>query len=381
MPSTYQILVEGTPVESGFYDAITSVEVEENADLPDAVQVALNVNRTSAGDLDYPADSRLGPLANLAVVVQPEGGAKQCIFDGYVLSHQLHLETATTASTLRVWGQDASWLMNLEEKVKEWVDVTDAAVANAIFNEYSFTPDPGNTADDSPTHSEDGHSLMQRGSDIQFLRNLGRRNGKLCRVSCSDTPGQRTGFFAKPDLTAAPALTLTLNDIAAWNVSALDIAWEAARPTRVVCGQALFNDDDPDAASADVTDSGLPPLDTNDLASFTGKPMTVLLTTPVDDAGELQMRAESLLREAGWFVRCEGEVDVSRVHTVLRVGSIVQLEGIGAIHSGKYLVWSVRHIITPVAHRMRFVLQRNAVGGPSKGSGLGDFVSLGAGIA
>jgi len=355
--------------------------VEENAELPDAVQLTLTVNRTGDGDLDYPSDPRLGPLTNVAVVVQPEGGDSQCIFDGYVLSHQLHLETATTASMLKVWGQDASWLMNLEEKVKEWVNVTDADVANAIFNDYSFDPDPSNTDDDSPAHTEDGHSLMQRASDIQFLRSLARRNGKLCRVTCSATPGQYTGFFAKPDLTADPVVTLNLNDIDAWNVSSLDISWEATRPTRVTGGQALFDDDDPDAASVDVTDSGLPLLDDNDLASFIGKPMTVLLSAPVDDAGEMQMRAESVLQEAGWFVRCEGEADVSRLHAVMRVATVVQIDGIGTMHSGRYLVWSVRHRINRDAHHMRFVLVRNAVGGAAKSSGLGDFPSLPAGLA
>jgi hypothetical protein len=87
----------------------------------------------------------------------------------------------------------------------------------------------------------------------------------------------------------------------------------------------------------------------------------------VDDAGELSLRAQSLLREAGWFVRCEGESDLARLGTVLRVGTIVELQGAGALHSGKYLVWSVRHSIGPVDHTMKFVLVRNAVGSPPGG--------------
>ena len=98
--------------------------------------------------------------------------------------------------------------MNLEEKVKEWVDVTDADVANSIFGDYGITPASDNSDDDSPTHTEDGHTLMQRASDIQFLRNLARRNGKLCRVVCTDTPGQRTGYFAKPSVDGDPVVTL-----------------------------------------------------------------------------------------------------------------------------------------------------------------------------
>lgn len=371
MASTYQLILNGTPADDALYTALTSVEVEENADLPGAIQLNLPVSRTANGDLQYVNDSGFQPLANLAVVATAGGQSAQCIFDGYVLSHKLHLETGITASTLQVWGQDASWLMNLEEKVKEWVDVTDADVANAIFNDYGITPAPDNANDDSPSHTEDGHSLMQRTSDIQFLRSLARRNGKLCRVACADQPGNRTGYFVKPNLDGDPVLTLTLNQPQTWTVDALDIEWDVTRPTAVKASQALFNDSDEDGVSADTSDSGLALLDAQGLAAFSGKDMTVILTAPVDDAGELTLRAESLLREAGWFVRCEGEADVARLNAVLRVGTVVQLNGIGAMHSGKYYIWSVRHTITADSHKMKFVLVRNAVGSlPASGGGL-----------
>lgn len=367
MASTYSLLLDGSPADDGIVTAISSIEVEENADLPGAVLLKLAVSRTSDGDLDWPGDKRLGPFVNVAVVATPEGESDQCIFDGYVLSQRLHVETGVTASTLEVWGQDASWLMNMEEKVREWADVTDADVASSIFGDYGITPAGANSDDDSPSHTEDGHTLMQRATDIRFLQMLARRNGKLCRVACTDTPGDRIGYFAKPDLSAEPVVTLQPNDPAAPSVGALDIDWDVTRPTSVGASQATFDDDDPDGVSGDADDSGLSPLDARGLADFTGKTMTVLLTAPVGDAGELGMRARSLLRESEWFVRCEGEADVSRLHVVLRVGQIVELDGIGTLHSGKYLVWSVRHTITGDAHRMRFRLVRNAVGPASSG--------------
>ncbi len=394
MPGSYQILLNGEPADADLYSAITSLEVEESLDMPGAVQLTVPIARTSNGDLTDVTDERFAPLANLAVVATPgsadasnavggavgavastfggdagKGSGAQCIFDGYVLSHKLHLETGITNSTLAVWGQDASWLMNLEEKVKEWVDVTDADVANAIFRDrdYGITPADENTADDSPSHTEAGHSLMQRGSDIQFLRSLARRNGKFCRVACADTPGARIGYFAKPKLDGDPAATLTLNDPENWTVTSLDLDWDATRPTAVVARQALFTDDDPDGVSADTSDTGLPSLGDRSLADFTGKPMTVLLAAPVDDGGELTLRARSLLRESTWFVRCEGEADVERLGTVLRAGMVVAVVGLGALHSGRYLVWSVRHTIGQDSHTMKFVLVRNAVGGAAGG--------------
>jgi hypothetical protein len=372
MASTYRMLFNGAEADDDLYAQTTALEVEENADGPAAIEFTLPVSADDAGDLAYVNDDRFKPFANVAVVVSSDEGSDQCIFDGYVLTHKLHLGRGTTGSSLTVWGQDASWLMNLEEKVKQWVDVTDADVANAVFSDYGITPSPDNTEDDSPSHTEDGHSLMQRASDIQFLRNLARRNGKLCRVTCADTPGQRVGYFAKPSLGGDPEVTFELNDPDAWNVDALDFEWDVTRPTEVSARQALFNDDDPDGASGGTNDSGLDPLDSRTLAEFAGKDMVVVLTTPVDDAQELTLRAQSVLREAGWFARCEGEADVARLNGVLRPGMIVLVNGAGSLNSGKYLVWSVRHSITAESHKMKFTLVRNAVGpAPSGGSLLG----------
>ncbi|MBN3753675.1 hypothetical protein G3N95_12055 [Paraburkholderia sp. Tr-20389] len=393
MPGGYQILLNGQSPDSDFYTSVSTVEVEESMDMPAALQLTLPVSRSASGGLLFVDDARLAPLANIAVVAQTGSGAPagaaggalsaaaslignagspgmQCLFDGYVLSQRLHLERGATSSTLDVWGQDASWLMNMSEKTKEWVDVTDGAVANSIFGDYGITPSDQNLDDDSASHTEAGHSLMQRGSDIQFLRMLARRNGKVCRVACADKPGQRTGYFAKPNLDGDPVATLTLNDKDNWTVGSLNIEWDATRATSVVARQSTFVDADPSGVSADTSDSGLKLLGAKGLADFTGKSMSVLLTTPVDDAGELALRAKALLRDALWFLRCEGDSDLERLGVILRAGMIVALAGVGSLYSGKYLVWSVRHSITPDAHTMKFTLVRNAVGAASAGASL-----------
>jgi len=374
MPSTFQLLMDGTAADEALYDALALVEVEENIDLPGAIELSLPVDRSKDGDLTFVSDPRFKPFANLALVAQLEDGQPECLFDGYVLSHKVHLETGITASTLKVWGQDAEWLMNLEEKAREWADVTDADVARSIFGEYDIEPASANSDDDSPAHNETGHTLMQRGSDIQFLRRLARSNGKVCRIACAGEPGDRTGYFAKPNLDGEPIATLSLNDPEVWSVDALDIDWDVTHPTAVKARQALFTDDDEDGVGSEPADSGLSLLDVRGAADFAGRAMTVLLTAPVDDAGELSLRATAVLRDAGWFVRCEGEADVARTNAILRAGTVVQLDGLGSLHSGKYFVWSVRHRIDSETHKMRFVLVRNAVG-PDPAGGAGGLLS------
>jgi hypothetical protein len=208
---------------------------------------------------------------------------------------------------------------------------------------------------------------MQRASDAQFLRALARRSGKLFRVFCTDTPGQRTGFFAAPDLSAEPVITLILNDDDDANVNALDISLDVMRPSTVNAFQALFSDEDgdTDGAGGTFTDDGLPMMSDRDLAALSGdNGVTALLTTPAADADTITQRANSVLREAGWFVRCAGVTDADLLGSILRVGTVVEIDAAGALHSGNYLVWSVRHRITAEKHEMHFVLVRNSLGTP-----------------
>ena len=197
MGSTYQLMLGGQQADQTLYTLITSVEVDESMDMPAAhpdVRADLAQQRRRP---DLHRRPRFAPMATVAIVATAGGsGASgvatgavgaaasalgggaappgaQCIFDGYVLSQKIHLETGATNATMTVWGQDACWLMNQTETVKEWVDVTDDEVAASIFGDYGITPASDNSQNNSPSHTEDTHSLMQRGSDIGFLRDAG----------------------------------------------------------------------------------------------------------------------------------------------------------------------------------------------------------------
>jgi hypothetical protein len=367
---SFQVLFgdDADEAEDAFYSRLASVEVEENADLPGAIQLLMTIGVAGAEgseDLTVVGDAQFKPYGRIAVIATPDGGKDACIFDGYVLSQRIHVDRGTTAATLRVWGQDVSCLMNVKEVVKEWSDTTDGDIANDIFEQYGFETADDNEQDDSGEHTEDTQTVMQRATDAQFLRDRARRAGKLFRVCCADRPGANTGYFVTPALEHEPVVTLTLNPPGQANIEALDFEWDVARPSRVLA-QVLLDSDQPETRN--TRESGLALLDSRSLADFTGGDRFLMesrLTGAADSAKDLGQRAASLLREAGWFVRCEGEVDLGRLKAVLRAATVVQVDGAGTLHSGSYFVWSVRHTITPHSHRMRFVLVRNAVGAAS----------------
>lgn len=378
--SDYRVYLDGAPAGADLYAALSTLEVEENADLPDALRAVLTLAPGSA-DPTWVGDGRLKPFTNVAVVVTTDDGRRDCIFDGYLLAHRAHLEAGITSSTLEVWGQDASVLMTLEDKVREWSGMTEGEVANQIFSDYGFTPAAANTADDSPAHTDDGHTLMQRATDAEFLRRLARRSGRWFRVSCNDEPGQRAGFFAAPDLSGQPVATIDLNDPAMSATPSLEFAWDVARPSKVTARQASLVEAHAEGTGAVATDSGLPALETRGLRDFAGRDVSMLLTSCVDEA-DLRVRARAALRDAGWFARCEGTVDLAALKRVVRVGALVAVAGVGDLHSGTYLAQTVRHTITADAHTMGLHLVRNAVGPAPSGATTGPgAAATGAGAA
>jgi hypothetical protein len=347
--------------DDAFYARLSSLEVEEHADLPGAMEMTLGLaaaGPAGAEDLPVVGDEAFKPYARIAVVVGVAGKPDACIFDGYVLSHKIQLDRGTTTSSVRVWGQDVSCLMNLVDTVREWTG-SDSTIADTIFGDHDLSASPDNTRDDQPPAA--GQTIMQRATDAKFLRDRARRTGKLFRVCCDHQAGQNTGYFIKPPLGGPITATLVLNPPDEANVDALAIEWDVARPTEVLAQTLELASEN--AADGGAADSGLSPIDGRSLASFIGEHvMQTRLTAAVADAGELQRRSTSVLCEAGWFVRCEGEADVAKLGTVLRAARVVEVDGAGSLHSGKYLVWSVRHRIVGDSHTMKFVLVRNSVG-------------------
>jgi hypothetical protein len=375
-----QLSVGGTPVPDALYDAIRQLEVEESSDQPGALLLQLPANRTSAGDLQFVGDGSFEPMTNVTLTVTPAapGSAAQCVFDGYVLSWRLHLDRASTSSTIEILAQDASWLMNIDDHVAEWSGQTDGEVANAIFAAYGFAAAAGNTDDDSPSHTPDGHTLVQRATDLQFLRGLARRGGKLCRVACSSTPGARTGYFVTPAVDGQPVAMISLLDPSSWTVETLDFDWDVMRPTTVDASQVDLSQA-ADAGTDVTTDtSGLTPLDERDYPAYLGQSSTLLLTAAAD-LPELGQRTAAVLTESGFFARCTGEADADRIGVILRVGDVVTIEGAGSIQSGDWLVWNVRHAFSLDSWKMSFTLVRNAVGPAGTGGALASFASALAG--
>ena len=305
------------------------------------------------GDLPLLKDSRLAPGTPVAIFAQTSE-APACLVKGPITAQQIRLIHGGSGSALEVIGADTSITLDREDKAALW-EGADSSAISQILATYSLVPDVETT---SAMHTELKHVLVQRETDLVFIRRLARRNGCLFWLTCDDTGLVETAHFKRPPLDEEPAVELIINlaDPAS-NLASLDISWDVECPTSATADQIDLGSKS--AISGAVAQSPLTPLGAQGLSAVATETRALHLHAPVDDAGDLQARGEAALIDAGFFIRARGQTTAQALGGILRAHTVVNLRGAGSRHSGKWLCSSVRHTINDVEHRMEFELVRN----------------------
>jgi phage protein D len=329
------------------------VEVSERLGETTTYRLRYDVD-IAKGDLPLLSNGLLEPGSELSVVAPAKGGA-QCLVKGPVHSHQIHLQHGGPGSWLEVRGSDTGVALDREHKSFLWDKATDSDAASKILGDAGYGTDVEPT---TSKHVEDGHTLIQRDSDLRFLRRLARRNGYLLWIT-ADSGGTETAHFRRPPVGEAPSVRLDINHRKR-SVAAIDIGFDVERPTSVEAAQVDLTTKQ-DLAGA-VPKSPLAPLGKSALAAIATGTRSVAVSAPADDAGDLQARAEGALVEADFFVRATLRTSTRAVGAIVRAHTVAELSGAGKLHSGAYLVSGVRHVVDASAHVMEVELLRNAWG-------------------
>jgi phage protein D len=358
---TYLLTVNGNAASAALLNAVKQIEVEDHAAMADMLRLRFAVAVKEDGSgwtlLD---ESLFTRLANLKLSVTVGSGSAIPLINAYVIEVDTNFSGAPGGSELVVTAMDPTVLMHLNEKVKAWPNMMDSDVASSIFSDasYKFTPVVEST---KWSRQENDHTLMQRGTDIQFLHQLADRNGFECFVAMNDS-GDVEGHFHPPKHDAQPQGTLTVNMGSATNVNAFRAKFDMLGPATAKA--ATLDPDDKssqkgqadDATQADgMGDQATVPAD---------RPRTVLLSQlGMAQAGEVQRFAQSVVDRSSWSIVAEGEVNTVAYGGTLKAKLPVMVRGVGQQFSGRYYVERVLHQIgSDGTYVQKFTLRRNATG-------------------
>lgn len=379
------MLFNGTALDQAGHDALTELVVEENTDAASIASLRFTLTQDSNGIWTYLDDPRFAPLNQVTVMLGFSDGLGALgaaigsllggggssdglvrIFDGYIT----HVETDFAGSggpALTVRAMDSSVLLSFEDNVAVWPDCSDSDIVSSILGTYGLTADTEPTA---TTHDETVTTVVQRATDLAFIRRLAQRNGYEFYFDSSDD-GTVTGHFKPPNLDGTPQKDLALLFGDDTNLRSFATRLTTQRPLAVKVSQI-----DVDEASANIgtaTDTQLTKLGASDQSVLVAGPLGSLVTPsealaqmrvlgqPTADAGELQTIAQAVRDEAAWFITATGEINTDAYATVLRAHQTVLIKGVGSTYSGTYYVTRVVHDLKgDGSWAQRFEARRNA---------------------
>jgi phage protein D len=349
MATGYVIQVDGS--SDSALAAADPVEVYERLGEPTRFQL------TAAAELSLLSNDSIGPDAEVTVFVH-DGDDIACLVKGPIISHRVQLRHNDTNILLAI-GADNSIKLDRENKAAVYSSTTDSDAVQTVLQSAGFTTVDADTT--SAQYSDTTHALVQRESDLQFIRRLARNNGFLFWVSCDSTGETETASFKRPPLDGDGEIDLVINlSDPAPNLSELSIEGDTERPTTgEVMQQDFINKS---ALTASVTASPLTALGTTPLASIATDTRTVHVYTPADDQAAVQARLEGAIIEHAFFLVARGSTTAAALGRVLRAHTVVNLLGAGSRYSGKWLCSAVTHTITATEHRMDFELIRESWG-------------------
>lgn len=360
VPVSYQLLINDAPAASKLMDAIQNIEVEDHVDLADMLRLRLAIAvKDGCSDWSVIDEDIFPRLTKLEVTVALGGGPPEHLMVGYVVETDAGFANQPGHSVLNVAAMDPTVLMNLTPNPQPWKNVADSSIASTIFGnpDYGFTPIVDTT---SKVWSDQDVTQQQRGTDIQYVRMLAKRNGFECYVETNPLTGIAEGHFHAPRLQDPPQALISVNLGEATNVNSFRARYDMMRPaTARATGLDIDSQSSQDVS---VTGASLTQLGKSSSVA-SDKPRQVLLArTGLYENGDLQLTAQAFVDRSALAIIADGDLNTSVFGKILRAKRPVEVRGAGAQFSGTYYVQRVLHNLTGDSYTQAFTLQRNGIG-------------------
>lgn len=346
------ITIAGTEA-ADIYPDLLSLEVELDEELTGMFRLTVALQLHADGSWTYLDDSRLVPWQRVVITAGLSSGTEQ-LLSGYITHLRPSFGDGLDQCRLDIWGMDASVLMDRVDVLRDWPNKKDSDIATEVFDSYNLTP---RVTDTGVIHDEKVSTIIQRETDIRFLRRLALRNGYECFVDGG------TGYFRPPavDGTPQPVLAVQFGDQTTVTRFALQV--NALAPANVT----MFGVDrlNKQVLDASADSPALRQLGAKPIGSFLASGMTpaqaYLGQAVTTGLPEMTALCQELYDRNNWFVTAEGEVDANAYGSVLKPRGTVLIKGTGQTHSGTYYVSHVTHSFTADGYTQRFAVKRNAL--------------------
>jgi hypothetical protein len=359
LPSWFTVQLALAPLPLPFFQALREIEVETSIGSASMFRLHFDLSRNLFGDWDALAIDIFRPLFPIKISVAAGAPFPQVLINGFIKDCQLSAGSAPGTSRLEVVGADAlGTLMSNNQQPFTWPNLSEAAMAAAIFGKYAIFPlvDPL-----PPTRTVLDTTTTQHMYDARFLHELARCNSLELYVQPDPFLGTDVGHLHRPYTHVPHQGVLSIDFGKQSNLLRFDVTNDMLRPTAVV-GTNIDQTTRAPLPAIGATSTDLPMGAEPALFRILPPPVARAIPGCAANPTEGTLRALARATATSRAITAKGEVDGIKFERPLRVGLPVLVRGAGRGHSGLYYVNTVTHRISRDDYRQSFRAERNAQG-------------------
>lgn len=361
MVTQYRMFLNNEPAESDRLDLFSTLRIDQAIGMVTEAELRLQIGTDDSGAWFNMEDDWLQPFERIRVEVKIGDGEWVALIDGPVVGQRFELSSVPNESYLTLLVHDDSTLMNREESVELFEDMSASDIATQLISTAGLTPEVDSVAAAGATLER---VVVQRGTPMQLLKELARRHGMFTYVKPGDSPGASIGVFESLDLIATGYTELLLLG-AERNLNRFAVDYDATRPFVARSGSI-------DAASvspleAEATASSLAPLGDSPAHDLVD-PGVAILARHREEINDQTAATTAVVDHSSWVYNAEAEL-AENYPDVLEPYEVVTVAGAGGYLSGDYLISRVTHVINDESYRQTVGLRRNARSSGSSISG------------
>jgi phage protein D len=345
------------PAPAEVAEAMTRVEVTNDAELGDGFQITFNLGKDEMGTHRLLENGALDPF-NRVVIAVAIGVVPEVLIDGIIAHHQITPSNEPGTSTLTVTGRDLRQMLDLEEKNEKYENQPDSVIFTRLigaYGQYGLLPEAAPTTD---VPIELQRIPRQHETDLKFIERMAQRNGFVFYIE-PVTFGVNRAYFGPETRGGFPQPALTVNMDAFSNVETLTFSNDALGATGA---EGLIVEP---TLKISIPLPSLPSLRIPPLAANPAPARRKVFVRDAANktAAQAAITSAATVTNAPEPVMGEGELDTLRYGSVLRARRPVGVRGAGHSYDGYYYVRRVRHVITSgVSYSQQFTISREGIG-------------------
>lgn len=351
----YRMFFNNNPATREQLDRVEEITVEQEIDMAWEARMQIPIATDDQGNWTGEDEDFLAEFTQVRIEIQIGDSEFVPLIDGCIVESGDLMSSEPGQSMKTVIVQDDSIRLNRDDRIFRFENLLDHEIASQLFEEIEQIDTT--QIENTPPNSSLRPVVVQRGTAMQLLRSLARRQGMHAYVLPGEEPGQSIGCF-KSFPTQTDGLPPLILLGAERNVAEFNPSNNAQHPAKVTASVLNIFDKTITQRTSDLGKLDL--LGEETTFAGEGNTATQILSPGYSDAVDLDQAVTAEALRSSYSTEATGSVLNETYSAILTPYQVVSVCGANQRHSGDYLIRKVTHSLTRSVYSQSFTLQRNA---------------------